>query len=186
MGLYLTRQQGTGTKIDPFRAKYFPDIVPAVNWIAMPFGTAPVFLVGSNLSVAQETTLDANSDFTIVPPLDNILTSGQVTTIQTRLENNGIPAGWVTTSFTSRQVLRIVMAMFQLCQRANISIVTANLDLRLNQIPVEMRTALQDAATSFGWSLTGITGSTTVRTALKLLADQWGSAPFHLGEDYTI
>jgi hypothetical protein len=170
-GIYLVAAEGDGTDANPRRPKYVPAL--GVEWSAMDFGAAPVFLVRANLSAAQETLLEINADFFTVPALDETLTAGQVSAVQTRLENNGIPAGWVTTARTWRQVLRIVAAMFQLCQRANVAIVTANLDLRMNQLPAATRTRLQDAADSFGWDRSGVTATTTVRTALKVLADQW-------------
>lgn len=180
MGVYLVAAQGTGTKADPRRPKYIPDVSPTVDWTAMDFGAAPVFLVEASLSPAQEAVLNPNADFFTVPALDALLTTGQVSAVSTRLEALGVPAGWVTTALTWRQVLRTVASVFQLCQRANVTIVQANLDLRMNQIPVATRTALQDAAVSLGFSLAGITGSTLVRTALKMIADQWGQT-LHLG-----
>lgn len=170
-GIYIVAGEGDGTKAAPRRPKYVPAL--GVDWTAMDFGGSLVFLVRADLTIAQETTLGLNSDFFAVPDLDTQLTAGQVSAAQTRLENHGIPAGWITTSRTWRQVLRVVAGMFQLSQRANVSIVTANLDLRLNQIPAGTRTALQDAATAFGFDLAGITGATLVREALRALAVQW-------------
>jgi hypothetical protein len=178
MGLYLVAAEGAGTRGDPRRPKYIPAL--GVDWTAMDFGAAPVFLVEAPLATLTETTLDLNADFFTVPALDSTLTAGQVTAVKTRLEALGVPAGWVTTALTWRQVLRTVASIFQLAQRANVTITTTALDLRMNQIPAGTLAALQDAADSLGFDRSGILGTTTVRQALKALADQW-SGPLMLG-----
>ena len=179
MGLYLVA--GTGDGVAPetaWRPRYFQELLPPVTWVAMPYGpaAASLYLVHADLDAATEAILGANTDFFIVPPLASLLTVGQVTAIQARLEALGVPAHWISTELTWRQVLRGVATICQLAGRARVSIVTANLDLRLNQIPVATRTAIQDAAVSLGFSLTGVTGATTVRQALRALATQWVGA----------
>src|SRR3990167_6875117 len=47
-----------------------------------------------------------------------------------------------------------------------------NLDMTVSQIPADTRTWLQDVAGEFGLDYSGVTGSTTLRDLLKLLADQ--------------
>ena len=170
-GIHIVAGEGAGTKADPRRPKYIPAL--GLSWTAMDYGAAPFFVVRADLSAAQETTLGLNADAFTVPALDVTLNAAQVTALQTRLEAVGIPAGWITTARTWRQVLRAIAAMCQLAQAANVSIAQANLDQTMSQIAVGTRNALQQAAIGMGFGIAEIQGSTTVRAALKILADQW-------------
>ena len=171
MGVYLTVATGTGTADDPRRPKYFAEITPSVGWTAMDYGSA--FLVRADLDNATEAALNPNADFFTVPALSSNLTAGQVTGLQNRLEPSGIPAGWIDTTYSWRQVLRRLAAMFILVQRSRVNVTQASLDLTLGSLSANTRQALRDAATSLDVSLDGITNAMTVRQALKVLADRW-------------
>lgn len=180
MALYLTGAQGDGTATNPRRPKYVESF--GVSWSAMDFGEAPVFLVSAVLSPEIEDTLVPNSDFAKVPvDLDQNLTSGQVTAWSTRLESLGLPAQWLDTGFTWRQVIRGVLAVFLFAQRAQVSIVQANLDQTFSQLSLAVRTRIIEAATSLGLSSAGVTGATPVRQVMRAIAVQWRN-PIVIGE----
>lgn len=189
--LYIVPQVGTGTRTDVFRPKYFMSaldgtgtigvLTTLVDFGTVDFGFEGWFVVGGDLSTSDDNLIVGQSDAFALPfDLSPTLTAGQVTNVQTKLEAIGVPAQWVTTSLTWLQVVRIVLHMLSLIQHFaavhNVAGFTflqgANLSAALNTLPASVRQDLLTSATDLGLSTTGITGSTTIRAALKALADQ--------------
>ena len=136
----------------------------------------------------QHDALVANSDVTAVPEnIDQNITSGAIPAVKTALETLRIPADWVTTAFTYRQILRMVAGLFQFAQRhygmhKEVLIDSqAQLDLRWNQIPLARRNRILATADSLGYDYSAIQPTWLIRRILKLLADAWGSQVFHFG-----
>ncbi len=189
--LYIVPVVGVGTKSDLRRPKYFDDgtLVPRPNYSAMDYGFEPWMVVGANLSVSDDATVVGQADAMAIPfNMDVLLTAGNVTTVQTKLEAINIPAGWVTTSLTWRQVVRIVLGMVAVMQRfAGLQGVTrifaggVTLNSTIGSLSQGVRNNLTLAATSQGLSVSGISGATTIRAALKILADQFTGRTFVFG-----
>jgi hypothetical protein len=191
--LCLVPEIGTGASNDHRRPKYFgtgeTTFSPPVGYSSSRYGSEPIRLVVADLSAAQITTLQGFSDVTLIPAnLDATLTAGQVTTTQTALEAANIPAGWVTTALTWRQVLRTVLGMFTLLQRfkgihgpVRLFGGAITMNSQINDISQPARGNFTTAATSLGYSTAGITGTTTIRSALKTLADQMTARSYLFG-----
>jgi len=146
-----------------------------------------VYLVAADVTTQQHNALAAHTDVTTIPAnIDGNISAGALTAVKAALEALRIPGNWVTTSHTYRQVLRMVAGLFQFSKRhfklhSKILIPTANnMDQTWGDLPLLVRQELQATADSFGYDYSGVTGSTTIRTILKSLADQWGDQPIDM------
>lgn len=152
----------------------------------MDYGLDDTFLVACpSITDAQHTTLAANIDVIAIPQnLDAQIGLTALSTVQSKLEGLRIPADWVTTSHTYRDVIRVTGKVFQLMQRFHgMQLRTffesgITLDTRINQLTQAQRQALVDAATSLGLDTSSVTGPMSLRQALKIIADQL--PPFHM------
>lgn len=161
---------GTGLGTDSLRPKYVSAL--PVSWSMVDH--EDTCIVWLDATPAQLATIGANSDAWVVPPLDNLVDE---TAVETVLETNGIAAQWVMPGMTYRQVLRIVVGMSQLLQRAaglgpKVQ-VRGTLNLTLGSLPANRRQALANASDSLGLDRSAVTMSTTVRAALRTLGRQF-------------
>lgn len=155
----------------------------------MDYGPEDDYIVASTVTAEQHAALIANADVLAIPQnLDANLTAGAVTTAQNWLEGRNIPADWVTTSLSYRQVLRIVAQMFQFAQRyqavsnnARLFPAGTTLATTIGKLDATTKANWQNTASSLGYSFAGINNSSTTRQALKTLGQQWGSRPIYLG-----
>lgn len=155
----------------------------------MDFGHDPTAFVVADVDATQHALFAAFSDVLAMPEsLDGNLDAAAVTATTAALEARNIPAGWVTTALTYRQVCRAVMGMFQFAQKyaavnggLNIFRSGITLSTRWNQLAIDEQARLTNATTSIGYSTASFVGVTTLRAILKSLSDQWGDAPFYLG-----
>jgi hypothetical protein len=181
MRYYVVPRSGTGQFPTPYEPKYFnqfadPSALPFVG--TMDYGLENVFLVAADLTPAQHTAVTANADVLAVPsPIDANVSALALPTVQAKLEAGNIPADWVTTAMTYQQVLSRVLRLVTLMQRFNglfgrLFAGGATLDTRINQLPVNARNALVSAAQSLGADTSTIQGTTLLRTALVIVADQ--------------
>lgn len=159
------------------------------DWTMMDYGFDPVCLVGvENIAVDDHTAVVANGDVTALPADLTQQIGAQLALVQNALAGLNIPENWVQSTHTYLQVLRVVALVFQFAQRLNGALPNVRLfdtgvtlATRINQLPANVRTALSDAATSLGFSTAGLTGSSTLRVALKNMADQFSSIEVMVG-----
>jgi len=191
--LYLVPVIGVGTSLDPRRPKYVAG--GATPWAAMDYGNEPSMIVGADLSPTDDAALAGQPDVTALPvDLSPLLTPANVTAVQAKLEAAHLPAGWVNTTRTWRDVVRIVLGIFSFLQRYAVvyaqaqgsvapSVFTAGvtLDTTFGSLPAAVQTALTNTAISFGIATTGLMAGTTVRAILKAMADVFVDAPFVIG-----
>jgi hypothetical protein len=193
--LYIVPVVGSGTSHDARRPKYFKSdatgagLVGLVTgaWSGMDYGFEPWMVVGADLSISDDSLVVGQIDAFAIPfDLAPALSVAQVTNVQNKLESMNVPAGWVTTALTWLQVVRTVLGMFSLIQRyAGIHGVNGlftggvNLNSTISALPVQVRQDFNAAATSQGLDTSAITGTTTIRVALKLLADQMQSRQYN-------
>ena len=149
------------------------------DYSAMDYGRDNTYLVGTDVTAAQHTSIAANLDVVAIPAqLDNAIGLVALSTVQNRLESLRVPAGWVNENHTYRDVVRIVGKIFLLMQRfqgifhINFWETGITLDTRMNQLTANQRTRLQQACETFNADLSNVTNTTTVRQVLKLCADQ--------------
>lgn len=186
--LYLVPVIGDGTKTDARRPKYVTTL--GVEWSMMDYGFQPVGLVAVDVDDATDTAIQANADVQPLPDnLDQLIGAGALSIVQNALENRNLPSQWVTTSMSYRTLLRTLAGFFAFVQRyATVANTTGlllggavTLNTTLSQLSAGARQNLRDTATSLGLDIAGLAGSTTIRAALKIIADQWGQRSFEIG-----
>lgn len=150
-----------------------------VPYAAMDYGLEDTFLVGADVTTEQHNALAAEVDVISVPAnLDSQIGLTALATVENKLEGLHVPADWVTTSHTYRDVLRLTGKLFLYMQRFHgrqLSVFftgAITLDTRVNQLTTAQRNAMLDAAISLGLDTSAITGPMLLRQALKILADQ--------------
>lgn len=150
-------------------------------WALVPYQLEDVALLIADVTDAQHTLLSAQTDVIAVPPLDNTIQNATVRNrVRTVLEAANVPAGWVNVGMTYRSVVRTVISLFAyhrpVVRRLGRRLFdgTVNLDLTVSQLPSNARDFLQASADELGLDYTGVTGATTLRDLLKLMADQAG------------
>lgn len=178
------------------RPKYVADggLTPMPRWAAIDYGFEPWMVVAADLSASHVTALQAEADVFLLPAdLDALLTVGQVAAVQTALEAIPLPAEWVTTAFTWRGLLRIVLGICRFMARYTVvfaeatqlttRVFTGGVDLTrtIGSLPLAVRTALTATATSLGLDTTGVTGATTLRGLLRTVGLQGAATPTALG-----
>ncbi len=188
--LYLVPIRGTGTKADPFAPKYFTDgsLTSVTAWSGMDYGSERWMLVVSDLSSTDDSFVVAQPDgFGLPTDLTQPLNAAQVTAVHAKLEAINLPAQWLTTSLTWQSMLRIVLGIFSFMQRfsalnGNTSLFPTGISLNttINQLSASVRQNLSLAAQDLGLSTASITGTTTLRAALKDLGTQLQDQPYHL------
>jgi hypothetical protein len=190
--LYLMPLIGVGTKEDPRRPKYADTTLAGIPWGAMGYGSRMVTLVGGDVPDAAHALLVNNADVYAFPDgfQDGTTTvSNQSTNLSSLLESNyGIPAQWVQPSSTYLSVAHTIGGMFQFLQRVwgilgtpTDPFVGVTLNDQIRNLPQATQDAIFAAGNSFGWNMSGISNTTTIRNALKYMADQWGASPLYLG-----
>lgn len=152
------------------------------------FGDNPHGLVFSPCDAATDTSVSANVDVQRLPDnLDANPGAGAVTAIQTFLENNNIPAGWVTTALTWRTIVRDVVSMFLFVQRYNgiggpaVFTGAVTLNSTFASLPLAVRVALQQAAAAQNFDTSSLSGASTLRQILRAMGLQWGAQPILIG-----
>lgn len=158
--------------------KYFGDGTVSASWSAMDYQSEAAMLVRADVTSEQHTTLAAQTDVLAVPtPITTLVSAVALSRVQSVLEGANLPAGWVTTSHSYRDVLRAVAKVMGLLQRyhgqwGRLFGSGITLSTTIGQLPQATRTRLRDAATSLGLDISGLTNQMTLRQALRHLADQ--------------
>lgn len=184
--LYLDAVVGAGVKGDPRRPAHL-DLLGSMDWSMIDYGAEPICLLGLvDPTASVHNALVAQSDVTAVPANLDTQVGANVQAARDALENRNLPGSWVQGTDTWRTIVHTVGGCFLFFQRCNGLGLSAlfsgavTLGTRWNQLPAATRQTLLDAATSFGYDTSQLSGATTLRTILKALADQWGSTPIHL------
>lgn len=175
VGFYIVPKIGSGTFQDSYRPKYFGDMV-GVEWYGMPYGLDATFLVGAFLTPEQQTTLAANADVYVVPPLNDAVGGNPVLNqTRNRLEAQSIPGSWVESTTTNRQLVgrigRVCLILQRLNGRHNKRMFEAGVGLDSN-LTQTLLNQLLDVGASFNLNMGGFSTALTVRQALLLMADQ--------------
>jgi hypothetical protein len=181
---YLVPVVGTGFSGDRRRPKYFatdaglPAIADSAGAQFMDYGDEPVMLVCANTTGAEHAAIVANADVASAP-LDLTQTIGaNLGTVQARLEAFHIPADWITAGMTYKTTLRWVTRLFFLHQRfqglkgGRFFPSGITLDSQVGDLTAAQRQKFQAAIASLNLDAGGVTLTTTIRAALKQLADQ--------------
>ena len=159
-----------------------------VRWAMIDYGDHDTMLAHCILDATQHSILAGQTNVLTVPEnIDNNLTSGAVTQTKDYLSSNKIPSVWVTTSYTYRTVLRVVIGMFFFVQRIGSKMATKRfldvypLNTELGDIPASKRDKISATADSFGIDYSSLTGTSTLRDFLKLAGQHWKNTPINHG-----
>lgn len=206
--LYVVPKIGAGTRADPYRAKYFQGsdkIVSSVGDAAsstdptqvtsvMDYGFEPWMFVGANLAFSDDTLVVGEPDAYAIPfDLSQLPTSAQVTNVQAKLEAMNVPSGWVTTALTWLQIVRVILWVFGFVQLFGSIYADQNngalppvifgggrsLGTTYGALPLAMRTALASTAVTYGVDISSVTGATTLRQILQLVANGKSTQQFN-------
>ena len=164
-----------------------------VPWSMKDYGLIDACLVAADVSQAQHEQLAAEVDVSAPPAdIDQNVSEIAIPQVQQVLEALRIPAQWVTSDYTYRELLRMVGGLFLFAQRHHGMHVeqlidsTAQLDLRWNQIPLARRERIMATADDMGYDYTQVTNQWTIRRILRHLGDQWGQTPILFGNLVTL
>jgi hypothetical protein len=177
----------TVTSADGIDPKYVTD---AHLFSCLLYGHQSVNICAADTDTTLDAIINGASDAYSLPDnLDANISAGAVDLLKTALENRNIPAQWVDSLHTYRQALRIIHGMFSLLGRyiavsKSHSVVfggSVTLNTTMAQLPTAARNNLRTSATQLGCDITAITNSTTLRSALQIVGEQFLSRPFVLG-----
>jgi hypothetical protein len=149
----------------------------------MDFGIEPSMLVVIDLSTAEHALLAGQADVTALPAdVDQqIGTQGRLDTIVAELEALNLPGNWVNVNHTYRFVLRMVTGAFRVAQRVlgilgrtegKIFGGGRTLETQYNQLPLNLRNALVQAADEMGIDYSHLTATSTLRVILRTFGQQ--------------
>jgi hypothetical protein len=182
MRYYAVPNEGNGvTPATARHPKYFISAagMPLLTWTSrFYYGLEDLWVVAADLAAGDHTALVANSDVLAVPPtLTNTISANALNTLKIRLESINMPGQWLTTALTWREMLALVLRMMQFMQRfhglfGRLFAGGLTLDTQINQIPINARNNLRDAAQAMGADTSSIVGTTLVREALVIVCNQ--------------
>ena len=154
----------------------------------MDYGLMPVAIAWVDATTQQHNALAANGDVRQVPAnLDNAISSGAVTTTRNILEALDIPGNWVTTADTWRGILRSTAGLFQFAQRVHGRFGTTllpdgfTLNTTWSQLPQGAQDIILQVAQELEIDTSGATGSTTLRTIFRTIADAYAGQEMVIG-----
>lgn len=182
MSYFIVPLVGAGVVGDTFRPKYIPALTS--DWRIIDAGDACV--VHAVTTPAIDAQILANPD---VIGTDDL--NAQVGDITTALETLGLPSALASAGMTYRAVFRRFAAMAQFVQRLEALMgrdglfaklqLKGNLDLQVGSLSLAVRQRWLAAADELGLDRSGITGTTTIREVLRILALQLINRPLRLG-----
>lgn len=152
------------------------------------YGILPVCAFAAELDQAAHDSLVAHADVAATPEdIDQYIGVGAIPQVQNVLEALFIPADWIDTTFTYRQILRMIWGLFVFAGRYRrvygeaLVDNQAQLDLVWADVPVDRRNKVIAIADEQGIDYSAVDGTWTVRRTLKLLADHWQNTEWKLG-----
>jgi hypothetical protein len=157
-------------------------------WSVKSYGLIDAALVACNLTQAQHEQLVAEPDVIAAPEdINQNISEIAIPEVVQVMEALRIPADWVDSTYTYRQILRMIGGLFLFAQRYhgmhNEALIdsTAQLNLRWNEIPKARQDRIKATADEKGYDYSAVQPTWLVRRILKHLGDQWGETPILFG-----
>ena len=180
-------EYGANGEVGPkyFNWRFDPDPPGIANYsMFRPYGLIEWGIVSAEVTQTEHDALALNSDV-FAPPenIDNNVGAGAMDQVKTALETMYIPTDWVDTSYTYRQLLRMVAGLFMFANAHRAmhgeELITAQsqLDLAWSDIPLDKRQRIIATADSRGYDYSEVQPTWLVRRILKHLADKWALVP---------
>ena len=164
-----------------------PKYIPALTyvWGALDYGAEDTALCSVvDISVADHDALVLNTDaFGMPADLTGLMSSTAVTKAQTYLEGLNIPAGWINTTRTYLDVVRIVGGLFMFNQRwrgrtgSSPFKQTLTLSTIYSDLTTERQDDLKYVFDSLGVDRTLLTASSTLRDGFVIFGKQFRLKP---------
>lgn len=182
----LTVGIGRGAKYLYWR--FNPTGIFVARHALLDYGKINACIVMAEVTPEQHDAIMLNDDVASPPEnLDLQVTVAALPKVQTVLEAMRIPADWVDTTYTYRQLLRKLAELFRFAMRYHVmhheELIDnpGQLDLQWNQIPLARRERVLATADDMGYDYSAVQVTWLVRRILKHMADQWGNAPIKIG-----
>jgi hypothetical protein len=176
-----------GPEYIPWRFDANPaESVAVANWSMKDYGLIDRAVLAIDANAAQFTDLNGRAGVILFPQnLDTQPTTQQRTNVQTALESQNIPAGWIGAGDTWRTILRGITGIFLSMQR--VTGITGStpddwgvtLNTTFDALPADVQSAFLQAAQELG--VNTIPSSTTLRAILRGMADRWEERPIEFG-----
>lgn len=185
--IYVCPMIGTGTDSDPNRPKH-SDLFP--TWGAIRYSVDDETLAYFDGDQTDLDTVDADSDCENLADVTNIdtgITNGRRGQLLGFLEPKNIPAKWITTGDTPRQIVRGIAGIFLFAQRFeglhNSSIKTAGATLTAawSSLSTTFQNELLAARDDHGWTEPDPTPSTSYEDFLIEAGEMFQNEPIFLG-----
>jgi hypothetical protein len=202
---YLAPQQGTGTMIDPYRS-ILNDLIDITqgDWfdeIDNPARLISICCVHASQVSHDAIIVDGRSlpigeifdDSNMKTYLDSLINSiPNLSVLKVSLGNYGVSTSWLSGSNTIRDGIRYLIRVFSTCQIANgegniniTNLISRNLDITVQQIPVQIRNGVRDWMQGKGLAIGWINNSTTVREIVHFIVENLGFGKFKMSlEDF--
>jgi hypothetical protein len=162
-------------------------------WSMKDYGLINAALVAADVTQAQHEALVAEPDVAAAPvDIDQNINEIAIPQVQAVMEALRIPADWITSEYTYRDILRMIGGLFMFAQRYhgmhNEQLIdnTDQLDLRWNQIPLARRQKIIATADELGYDYSEVQNTWLVRRILKHLGNQWSDTPIIFGNLVTL
>lgn len=159
-------------------------------WSGVDYGTENVCILGvPNSTTFNHDYLTANNDvFSLPEDIDQLMTGNAVNTAQTFLESLNIPANWIDATKTYREVIKVIIGLFQFNQRwAGLTFglsspFTEGLDLntRFNQMNFATKTNLQACFDTLNIDRSALNNTSTIREVLIEFGHQFSAREIKL------
>lgn len=159
-----------------------------IQWSMKDYGAVNTGIVAANVTAAQHAILAAQPGVISIPAnLDEQVGAARVVATRAAVESLQIPGDWIQDTHTYRQIARYVTGLFLYAQRVTaisggqpILRLEDNLDVQFRNLPLNIRTAMIQAAAELQYDTSDILATNTLRVVLRKLADEWRD-PIHFG-----
>lgn len=180
--LYVVPIIGGGTSLeDAYRPKYVA--AAGVPWSWMPADSQGWGLVRTDVTTVQHNQLSAQPDVISFPAaLSNTISPVALAEVQASLEALDIPAEWVTTSYTYRDIAEALTGWIQFLQRWSALVdlarkklfngTTVTMDTQWGDLPLAVRQYLAGVAQDMNLDTSQVTATTTMRQIARGLWQQ--------------
>lgn len=190
MRIYIVPIVGVTIPIHGGITARHPKYIDALGYgdvITIPYGSENIALVGvRDITPTDHAALAANADVIAIPEdLDANLTQGQATAAINFYDSLNIPSGWINTTRTVRQIVKVTAGIFAFNQRwsgrtgGNSPFKEGlSLDTRFNQLGPAVRGRVQDIFADLGVDTSGLSNQSTIREILTEFGEQMATRPF--------
>lgn len=176
-----------------FGPKYVEDNANVTKFGVLRYSRITEAIVLVQAPAAELTSIRNNIDVASAATtanIDNTITTGQRNDMRSYLEAREVPAQWVNTGDTRREIIRGLAGIYMFAQRVegrtglglkeSFQSASITLDDTWLSLPQGTKTMLLETVADHGWANPGFTNTITVREILKFFSDQFEATPIEL------